>query len=267
LNEKPKTLIPLQIKNLVRKLLPGLTSRYRRLIYRAAHFPRLTYSFAGEDILISFLLADNRKKVRWVDVGCAHPIFDNNTYSFYRKGGLGVNVDARKSLGLAHRIFRPKDRFVNAVVSDRIVSQPIEFYINPDDPHMSSINLNWAKGHLKSKGDLKRALVEQVTLAQIIQSNLVFLGLQTSELRNESIFILSVDVEGHDLSVLQSNDWNAFTPDIICVETFELKSISELKKNAIFNFLELKNYELCSFSPLTSIFKLKSGPNFDSQAV
>ena len=255
------------IKNLVRSRFPRLTSRYRRLIYRAAHIPSLSYSFAGEDVMISFLLADNRKKIRWVDVGCAHPIFDNNTYRFYRKGGLGVNVDARKSLRFAHRIFRPNDRFVNAVVSDQIDSQTIEFFVNPDDPHMSSIASNWAKGHLKSSGDLKKVQVPQTTLAQIIQSNLAFLGLQDSAFRSKSIFILSIDVEGHDLSVLRSNDWDEFTPDIICVETIEIKSISDFKANAIFNFLEIKNYELASFSPLTSIFMLKSDPNFDSRVI
>lgn len=193
-----------------------------------------------------------------MDVGCAHPIFDNNTYRFYRKGGLGVNVDARKSLKLAHRVFRPRDRFVNAVVSDRVDNQPVEFFVNPDAAHMSSISANWARGHLSSTRGLKSVLVGQVTLAQIFRSNSDFLGLQTAELRNESILILSVDVEGHDLSVLQSNDWDAYTPDIICVETIESRSMSDLEANTIFKFLSSKKYELVSFSPLTSIFKLKS---------
>ncbi len=250
--------IPLRLKTVVRDRFPKLTSLYRRLRYRIIHLPSLSYSFAGEDVLISFLLIDNRKKIRWVDVGCAHPIFDNNTYRLYRKGGLGVNVDARKSLKLAHRVFRPRDQFVNALVSDQIGIEPIEFFINPDDPHMSSIASNWAKGHLSSSSDLKSVLIQQVTLAQIIQSNLEFLGLQTTELRNESVFILSVDVEGHDLSVLKSNDWDVFSPDFVCVETIGVNNTSDLETNAIFKFLRSKDYELSSFSPLTSIFKLNS---------
>ena len=258
LKEKSMSYLLLAIKNIVRKGLPGSTSRYRRFMFRVAHFPSLSYSFAGEDILISLLIAGESRKIRWVDIGCAHPIFDNNTYRFYGKGGSGVNVDARKSLKLAHRVFRPRDRFVNAIVSDRVSNQPVEFFVNPDDPHMSSISSNWAKGHLNSTHELKSVFVGQVTLAQLFRLNSDFLNIQTTELRNETLLILSIDTEGHDLSVLRSNDWNAYSPDIICVETIETKSISDLEANEIFKFLESKNYVLASFSLLTSIFIPKS---------
>lgn len=242
------------IKSFVRQRFPRLTSGYRRLRFRIVHFPSLTYSFGGEDILISFILSNTSKNIRWVDVGCAHPIFDNNTYRFYRKAGLGVNVDARSSLKLVHTLIRPRDRFINAIVSDETDTQFGEFFVNLDDPHMSSISPKWAIGNLDSSRNLKSTLVKKTTLAEILQENLDFLGLQTLELRDASIFILSIDVEGHGLAVLLSNDWASFKPDIVCIETIGNGSIADLLSGKIYEFLDSKNYELAAFTPLTSIF-------------
>lgn len=41
------------------------------------------------------------------------------------------------------------------------------------------------------------------------------------------IDLLDIDVEGYDLPVLQSNDWNLFRPKIVMVETIEKSGIDD----------------------------------------
>ena len=258
MDNRSRAFIPDLFKKIVRSRFPRITSIYRRYRYRIVHLPSLTYAFGGEDTLISLILSGTEKKIRWVDVGCAHPIFDNNTYRFYRKGGLGVNVDARKSLNLSHRILRPRDRFINAIVSDQTDSKFVQFFVNQDDPHMSSVSPDWAVGHLDSRNDLKSIRVTSTTLSEIFQENLDFLGLQTLTLRTESVLILNIDVEGHDFSVLLSNDWEKFKPDIICIETIESGNISDFMSGNIYQLLLTKNYVLSAFTSLTSIFVLQA---------
>ena len=46
------------------------------------------------------------------------------------------------------------------------------------------------------------------------------MSLILSQLNITSIDFMSVDVEGLDLNVLKSNDWNTFRPKVILVEDF-----------------------------------------------
>jgi hypothetical protein len=39
--------------------------------------------------------------------------------------------------------------------------------------------------------------------------------------KNKKIDILSIDVEGWDMDVLESNNWNKYKPNYIIVETVE----------------------------------------------
>jgi len=72
--------------------------------------PRLTYSFSGEDILILDLALQVSSVVRYVDVGCAHPIFDNRYISALSKR---LNVDARIELANKYSRYRKHDLFIN----------------------------------------------------------------------------------------------------------------------------------------------------------
>lgn len=195
--------------------------RYRFMTY-LSQFPKLTYSMAGEDALISHLIKHRAedKHIGFVNIGAAHPILLNDTFSLTRKLRkknrlrISIAVDPRPDLKWLWRIVRPKDKFINALVSD---DPNTDFYFNKFDSHNSSSNLNWARG--LSKSDESNSVVEKLrptitTLKRIYSDSNIFL-----EGSKEAIYsILIIDVEGFEINVLRSNDWSLHSPDLIVIE-------------------------------------------------
>jgi hypothetical protein len=64
---------------------------------------------------------------------------------------------------------------------------------------------------------------------------------------------LSVDAEGMDLEVLNSNNWAKYRPFLIAVETHGM-DLEKLKDNDIFTYLHELGYKLVSHVFVTSLF-------------
>ena len=58
----------------------------------------------------------------------------------------------------------------------------------------------------------------------------------------QTIDFMNVDVEGHDLEVLESNDWQRFRPKVIVVEDEGL----DPRESAIVRTMKTHGYELCA---------------------
>ena len=65
---------------------------------------------------------------------------------------------------------------------------------------------------------------------------------------------LNVDVEGLDLEVLSSHDWDRFRPNVVAVEAHGL-DLNDPRQNATWRFLRDKHYDFVSHVGVTSIFK------------
>jgi len=74
--------------------------------------------------------------------------------------------------------------------------------------------------------------------------------------KGKEITILNVDVEGHDMEVLKSNNFEKYSPLMICVEDHHF-SISTIPKNEICIFLEANGYQIAGYSK-PNIFFIKS---------
>ena len=55
--------------------------------------------------------------------------------------------------------------------------------------------------------------------------------------------MLKIDVEGHELEVLKSNNWNKYSPNVIVCELINV-DFSRLFKNKIYIYLKKRNYLL-----------------------
>ena len=71
---------------------------------------------------------------------------------------------------------------------------------------------------------------------------------------NQSIDFLSVDVEGLDLKVLQSNNWIKYRPEVVLVEDLQVTSITNSTTSPIVRYLSDQNYDLFSKSYYTLVF-------------
>jgi FkbM family methyltransferase len=67
------------------------------------------------------------------------------------------------------------------------------------------------------------------------------------------IDLLDVDVEGADLDVLQSNDWAAYRPFLICVEDSKMR-LDNVEKSDIYRLLTSQRYLLSHYSVLTAFY-------------
>jgi hypothetical protein len=58
----------------------------------------------------------------------------------------------------------------------------------------------------------------------------------------ESLDFMSVDVEGLDLEVLRSNNWELYRPTIVLVEDLERKSLFEIADNELVTYMKNVGY-------------------------
>ena len=195
------------------------------------------YSQTGEDELLRKYLPEAIGS--FVDVGAGQPVRGSNTYYFYKQGWSGTLIDpVRFNLRLT-KLFRKRDKFIQNIVSSN--NTPLKFYeFYPAE--YSTIEKNVAESlvnrgiKLKSEIDLK-----PITLAALNLS-----------CEPTDATLLSVDVEGHDLEVLQSNNWSDFKPRVICVE----ENIQRIKHSGtkISNYLVAYGYKFVESTDISSIY-------------
>jgi FkbM family methyltransferase len=179
---------------------------------------RSSYSQEGEDIALDRLLAGQREGL-YVDVGCHHPFRFSNTYLFYRRGWSGICIDPLPGTKRLFSRWRKRDVVVEAGVS----RQPAELtYHMFDEPAVNTFDEALARERLATTPYKKigTVAVPTHTLAHFLERHCP---------PGRVIDFMSIDVEGLDLDVLESNDWDRFRPRVVVVECLktELAKLSE----------------------------------------
>lgn len=142
----------------------------------------------------------------YCDIGSQNPVKHSNTYRLYRRGWRGVVVEPNRTLSRLHRVVRPRDTVVLGAAGPR--SERADFYeMSPQN--LSTFSAEARDGYLARGDRLVRTSSRDVwTLADLL-----------SQHAPEGEFgLLSVDVEGWDDVVLQSNDWQRWRPWVVVVE-------------------------------------------------
>ena len=176
----------------------------------------LTFSQEGEDRLIERMLEGHPPGV-YVDVGAHDPVRFSNTMSLYLRGWRGVCIDPRPGAAQRFERIRPGDVFVAEGVGKAGTATYFEF----DEPALNTYDEATARD-LEAAGKYRlvaKSARELRRLDEILRSSLP----------EGRLDLLSVDVEGWDLEVLMSNDWERFRPAIVCCEA---RSESESAKTA-----------------------------------
>jgi FkbM family methyltransferase len=196
-----------------------------------AKLPQNAYSQEGEDLILNRIF-ETKSKGFYIDVGAHHPFRFSNTYLFYRRGWHGINIDATPGSMEVFEKYRPRDISIEVAISSTRGQQP--FYIFKeaalntfDEKRAQDLT---AYGHKV----LRTVKVESFPLKEV---------LNLYEESNQLIDFLTVDVEGFDLQVLQSNDWDIYRPTIVLVESqdFDLESPS---LDPIYSYLVDLEYRL-----------------------
>lgn len=177
------------------------------------------YSQYGEDVYAVSKFR-NKRDGFYVDVGAYHPHLYSVTYALYKRGWHGIAIDPNPITKVLFNIFRPRDTFVCTGVG-----KGVRVYKQFNDGAYNTF----------VDGEGGQVLC---SLADILSKH-----------RVTSIDFMNIDVEGMDLGVLQTHDWNIL-PKVISVEA-EIGS-------QIQQYLEGKGYVLSGFLGLTLFFSLSN---------
>lgn len=209
---------------------------------------KASFSQCGEDLIVDFLLTWqlNIKNVNYLDIGANDPFWCNNTYLFYKKGCSGVNIEPDISLFNKLKMNRPKDINLNMGIGFSAEKEVGDFYV------MSSKALNtFSKEEAERIDKLNDFSIQEVRKIELININEV---LKTYYTIRELDF-LSIDIEGLDLKVLDSLNFEKYKPKVICVETVTFNQRPTPKTDsAIHNCLVEKGYFVYADTFINTIY-------------
>ncbi len=207
------------------------------------------YSQEGEDLVAFRLLAlDQYPRVGfYVDVGAHHPFRYSNTQYFYERGWHGINIDATPGGMSEFQSVRPLDTNLEIAIAEK--ERTLTFY-EFSAPELNSFNkeLSEARAAVPGCKIINTRSVVTRSLKSILEEHLP---------SGKQIDFLSIDVEGLDLEVARSNDWQKFRPLLVLVEDSSVSNVREVFNTPISQFLGEQGYELISKTALTLIFAEK----------
>lgn len=190
------------------------------------------------------LLGTRLKTGFYVDVGAYMPKTFSNTYCFYKRGWRGINIDATPgSMRIFNRV-RRRDINLEVAVSDR--ETELTFYWWGTRSPLNTLCLEAApKWDWPLDQPPCKVRVQSLRLETILDRYLP---------AGQPITFISVDVEGHDLEVLRSNDWSRYRPEFVVVEKHE-DVIQKILESDVAMFLDKVGYSLYSWAKPTLIYK------------
>ena len=172
----------------------------------------LSFAGTGEDVFI-WNFFGGRKTGFYVDVGAFHPIVYSNTHLLYKRGWHGINIEPDPDGYAQFVALRQRDINLNVAVSSAhgeskfVVDGPLSGI--PDKAYTFS----------RAKDERPIITVKTAPLSELLTTYLP---------PNQGIDVMSIDCEGHDLVVLESNDWKRFRPRLLLVEDHSCQPHSHL---------------------------------------
>ncbi len=205
------------------------------------------YSQFGEDLIIKSI-TKNKNKGFYVDVGAHHPFRYSNTRLLYKRGWRGINVEPNHYTIKLFRIFRRRD--INLEIGVGSEDGVADYYYF-SDPAYNTFSREQMEESLKNNKwlKLKKKVNLSISTLKTILTKYLPAGVPVD--------FLNVDVEGLDMVVLLSNDWEKFKPRIISVESpnFDLDRPNE---DETYNYLKNLGYKLEAVTGCSLIFVLYS---------
>ena len=215
--------------------------KFLKVFLKSFTHKKISYSYGGIDSLILDIFK-NQKNGFYLDIGCGHPIKNNNTYLLNKKGWSGINIDLDEENIDLFNSYRKKDVNLATAVSDKEGETDLYFY------HSKSA-LNTIS---KENADFQKAKVSSIKKIKTQTINKI---IENSPFKDRKIDFLSVDVEGSELAILKNFDFAKYSPKVIVVEYLDLSlkkleiknlNINNIIKSEIYKFIESNNYTLAN---------------------
>ena len=154
---------------------------------------------------------DSQSDGFYIDVGAHHPKRFSNTYYFYKRGWRGINVEPDSDAIASFNKSRPRDINIATGIADSPGKMTYHVF---DEPALNSFD---ARLSAEREANTRYHIVERRTLEVMRLDELLRQHLPPGQ----DIDFLTVDVEGLDLPVIQSNDWNRYRPKCLLLECLD----------------------------------------------
>lgn len=228
---------------ILRQTLRPAVRIVRRWWQRVSGYQVRAYSQEGEDLILARLF-ERKTDGFYVDVGAHHPQRFSNTYLFYRRGWKGINIDALPgSMTLFKRI---RSRDINLEMAVALTSGKLTYYAF-NEPALNTFDSELAK---QREANVRYRLETQIDLPTERLDRILTQYLPAGQ----HIDFMSVDVEGLDFDVLQSNDWTHFRPTYVLVERLSADRRDICGVSPTIDYLAGQGYSLFAHTVNTAFF-------------
>lgn len=219
-----------------KSLLRQLSTRYIN------QYVRESFSQEGEDLVLRRIF-ENQEFGFYVDVGAHHPQRFSNTHIFYKLGWRGINIEPNPEM---HKLFLTKRRQdINIQVGISEQAGQLTYYMF-NEAALNTFDRRLAHEYEDQTYKIKEEIVIDVCRLGDLLSEVMPMGV--------GIDFMSVDAEGHDLSVLRSNNWERFRPKILLVEILGCALVS-VNQSEEHKYLEVQGYELIAKTVNTFFYR------------
>ena len=218
------------LKQILPKNIVSLIINYRRL-YRHNIY-NILYSQSGEDGILKGIFFEKLSHNQigfYIDVGCYNPQYLSNTCYLYYRGWNGINIDPNSESIKSFDKFRKRDKNINVGIWPE--EKKLHFNFNTDNPEMSYISEN--------KNTKNSKMIDCLPLGKLLDNLKI----------EKPIDYLNIDVEGNDLSVLESNNWLKYRPKVISIESLDV-SINDIETLPLYQYLINKKYIFLTYTIL-----------------
>lgn len=207
-------------------------------------------SQSGEDAIIAMAtgtLGIPLKDITYLDIGANHAKYLSNTYFFYRNGARGVLVEANPELIPELKFYRHEDVILNRCVSEKS-NDVCSFYV------MNGDGLSTA-----SQESVQEIISENpaIQVKNIVDVPAITMNELMDQFFPASPVLLNIDVEGMELKILQSMDFEKYRPLFMIIEMIPYRAnkvvIGE-KNQEIVEFMKNKGYVEYAFTGINSVF-------------
>lgn len=198
-------------------------------------------------IVRSFYEGMKNYKGFFVDVGAHHPVRFSNTYYFYKKGWRGINIEPTPTVMRSFKLLRSRDINLNLGVAS--TKDTLTFYCF-NEPALNTFSKEAAARVSEAPNPykiIKELKVEVVPLSEILDKHVP---------AGTKIDLLTIDVEGLDFEVLQSNNWEKYKPEYLLVE--DNTDLAEVSASKVYQYLTNMGYKTIAKTLRTLIFKYNS---------
>jgi FkbM family methyltransferase len=165
------------------------------------------FSQEGEDIVLQRIF-EGRGPGHYVDVGAHHPRRFSNTCLFHLQGWTGMNIDPNPEAMQLFQSERPRD--INLQVGVSNVPGTLTYFIF-DEPALNTFDSPLAEKRVK---ETRFRIVDRKTVPVERLDALLSRHWPV----DWAIDFMSIDAEGFDLKVIQSNTWEKYRPTYVLVE-------------------------------------------------